>query len=75
MFKRRAILAGLTVLSLTLAVSTKVYGQSTTGPDAWENVYNDAVAGATTIISTPLLQPVISLVSDTFYKLAGFWGG
>ncbi len=34
MLKRRAILAGLSVLSLTLAVSTKVYGQSTTGPDA-----------------------------------------
>ena len=75
MFKRRTILAGLTVLSLTLAVSTKVYGQSTSGPDAWETVYNDAVAGATTIISTPLLQPLLSLVLDVFYKLAGFWGG
>ena len=75
MFKRRAILAVLSVLSLTLAVSTKVYGQSTTGPDAWETVYNDAVAGATTIITVPLLQPVLSLVLDIFYKLAGFWGG
>ncbi|KAB8330001.1 hypothetical protein SD80_032825 [Scytonema tolypothrichoides VB-61278] len=75
MFKRRAILAGLTVLSLTLAVSTKVYGQSTTGPDAWETVYNDAVAGATTRISVPLLQPLLSLVLDIFYGLAGFWGG
>ena len=75
MFKRRTILAGLTVLSLTLAVSTKVYGQSTTGPDAWESVYNNAVAGATTTISVPLLQPLLSLVLDVLYKLAGFWGG
>ena len=75
MFKRRTILAGLTVLSLTLAVSTKVYGQSTSGPDAWESVYNNAVAGATTTISVPLLQPLLSLVLDVFYKLAGFWGG
>jgi hypothetical protein len=75
MFKRRTILAGLTVLSFTLAVSTKVYGQSTSGPDAWETVYNDAVAGATTTISTPLLEPLLSLVLDIFYKLAGFWGG
>ena len=75
MFKRRTILAGLTVLSFTLALSTKVYGQSTSGPDAWETVYNNAVAGATTTISVPLLQPVLSLVLDVFYKLAGFWGG
>lgn len=75
MFKRRAILGILSVLSLTLAVSTKVYGQSTTGPDGWETVYNDAVAGATTIITVPLLQPVLSLVLDIFYNLAGFWGG
>ena len=75
MFKRRTILAGLIVLSFTLAVSTKVYGQSTSGPDAWETVYNDAVAGATTTISTPLLEPLLSLVLDIFYKLAGFWGG
>ncbi len=75
MFKRRTILTGLTVLSLTLAVSTKVYGQSTSGPDAWESVYNNAVAGATTTISVPLLQPLLSLVLDVFYKLAGFWGG
>jgi hypothetical protein len=75
MFKRRTILAGLTVLSFTLAVSTKVYGQSTSGPDAWETVYNNAVAGATTTISVPLLQPLLSLVLDVFYKLAGFWGG
>ncbi len=75
MFKHRTILAGLTVLSFTLAVSTKVYGQSTSGPDAWETVYNNAVAGATTTISVPLLQPLLSLVLDVFYKLAGFWGG
>jgi len=75
MLKRRAILAGLTVLGLTLAVSTKVYGQSTTGPDAWETVYNNAVAGATRTISVPLLQPLLSLVLDIFYGLAGFWGG
>ena len=75
MFKRRAILAGLTVLGLTLAVSTKVYGQTTTGPEAWQTVYNDAVAGATTTISVPLLQPLLSLVLNVFYSLAGFWGG
>ncbi len=75
MLKRRAILAGLTVLAFTLAVSTKVYGQSTTGPEAWETVYNNAVAGATTTISVPLLQPLLSLVLDIFYGLAGFWGG
>lgn len=70
MFKRRTILAGLTVLSFTLAVSTKVYGQSTSGPDAWETVYNDAVAGATTTISTPLLEPLLSLVLRMFEKSA-----
>ncbi len=75
MFKRRTILAGLTVLSFTWALSTKVYGQSTSGPDAWETVYNNAVAGATTTISVPLLQPVLSLVLDIFYNLAGFLGG
>ncbi|MBE9035593.1 hypothetical protein [aff. Roholtiella sp. LEGE 12411] len=75
MLKRRVILAGLSVLSLTLAVSTKVYGQSTTGPDAWETVYNDAVAGATTTISVPLLGFLLSVVLQIFFKLAGFWGG
>ncbi|MEA5601246.1 hypothetical protein [Nostoc sp. UHCC 0252] len=75
MLKRRTILAGLAVLGLTLAVTTKVYGQSTPGPDAWETVYNDAVAGATTTISVPLLQPLLSLVLDVFYNLAGYWGG
>ncbi|MBD2294776.1 hypothetical protein H6G06_15110 [Anabaena sphaerica FACHB-251] len=75
MLKRRTILAGLTVLGFTLAVSTKVYGQSTTGPDAWETVYNDAVAGATTTISVPLLGFLLSLVLQIFFNLAGFWGG
>ncbi|MBW4446047.1 MAG: hypothetical protein KME38_03970 [Spirirestis rafaelensis WJT71-NPBG6] len=75
MFKRRTILAGLTVLGFTLAVSTKVYGQSTSGSEAWQTVYNDAVAGATTTISVPLLQPLLSLVLNIFFKLAGFWGG
>ncbi|MBW4685255.1 MAG: hypothetical protein KME40_09185 [Komarekiella atlantica HA4396-MV6] len=75
MLKRRVILAGLSVLSLTLAVSTKVYGQSTTGPDAWETVYNDAVAGATTTISVPLLGSLLSVVLQIFFNLAGFWGG
>ena len=75
MFKRRTILAGLTVLSFTLALSTKVYGQSTSGPDAWQTVYNDAVAGSTTVISVPLLGSLLSLVLQIFFNLAGFWGG
>ncbi|MDM9380293.1 MULTISPECIES: hypothetical protein [Chlorogloeopsis] len=73
MFKRRTILAGLTVLGLTLAVSTQVYGQSTSGPEAWENVYNEAVAGATTTITASILNIVFNLL--TFLNLAGFWGG
>jgi hypothetical protein len=75
MLKRRTVLVCLTVLSLTLVVSTRVYGQSTSGPDAWETVYNNAVAGATTTITVPLLSPVLSLVLNVFYSLAGFWGG
>ncbi|MGH1395388.1 MAG: hypothetical protein ACRAVC_15350 [Trichormus sp.] len=75
MLKRRTILAGLTVLGFTLAISTKVYGQSTTGPDAWETVYNNAVAGATTTISVPLLGFLLSFVLNIFFNLAGFWGG
>jgi len=75
MLKRRAILAGLSVLSLTLAVSTKVYGSSTSGPDAWETVYNDAVAGATTTISVSLLGLLLSSILQIVYNLAGFWGG
>ncbi|MGJ5629330.1 hypothetical protein [Nostoc sp. CALU 1950] len=75
MLKRRVILAGLSVLSLTLAVSTKVYGSSTTGPDAWETVYNDAVAGATTTISVSPLGLLLSSILQIVYNLAGFWGG
>ncbi|AUT01293.1 hypothetical protein CLI64_13255 [Nostoc sp. CENA543] len=75
MLKRRTILVGLTVLGFTLAVGTKAYGQSTTGPDAWQTVYNDAVAGATTTISVPLLGLLLSLVLNIFFNLAGFWGG
>lgn len=75
MFKRRTILTGLTVLGFTLAVSTKVYGQSTSGPEAWETVYNDAVAGATTTIGPPILSPLLSLILQIFFRLAGFWGG
>jgi len=75
MLKRRAIFAGLAVLSLTLAVSTKVYGNTTSGPDAWETVYNDAVAGATTVVSVPLLGLLLSTILQIVYNLAGFWGG
>lgn len=75
MLKRRTILAGLTVLGFTLAVGTKVYGQSTSGPDAWQTVYDNAVAGATTTISEPLSIPLLSLVLNIFNKLTGFWGG
>ncbi|MBE9005540.1 hypothetical protein IQ259_10900 [Fortiea sp. LEGE XX443] len=75
MLKRRTILAGLTVLGFMLAISTKVYGQSTSGPDAWQTVYNDAVAGATTIISVPLLGFLLSVVLQIVFNLAGFWGG
>lgn len=75
MLKRRTILTGLTVLGFTLAVSTKVYGNSTGGPDAWETVYNNAVAGATTTVSASLLGLLLSLVLQIFFNLAGFWGG
>ncbi|BAT54498.1 hypothetical protein NOS3756_34690 [Nostoc sp. NIES-3756] len=75
MLKRRTILAGLTVLGFTLAVTTKVYGNSTSGPEAWETVYNDAVAGATTTISVPLLGLLLSTLLQIVYNLAGFWGG
>jgi hypothetical protein len=75
MLKRRTILAGLTVLGFTLAVSTKVYGQSTSGSEAWETVYNDAVAGATRTVTVPLLSPLLSLIVQIFFNLAGFWGG
>ncbi|MFN6566184.1 hypothetical protein [Dendronalium sp. ChiSLP03b] len=75
MFKRRTILAGLTVLGLTLAVSTKVYGQSTSGPEAWQDVYDEAVAGATTTITVPLVGLLLSSILQIFFNLAGFWGG
>ncbi len=75
MLKRRTILVGLSALSLTLAVGTKVHGQSTSGPEAWQSVYNDAVAGATTIISVPLLSSLLSSILQIVYKLTGFWGG
>ncbi|MCC5631458.1 hypothetical protein [Nostoc sphaeroides] len=51
MFKRRTILSGLLALGLTLAFSTQVYGQSTAGPEAWQTVYNEAVASATTTVT------------------------
>ncbi|MCP6762069.1 MAG: hypothetical protein NHB32_25725 [Fischerella sp. CENA71] len=73
MLKRRTILVCLTVLGLTLAVSTKVHGQST--GEAWETVYNEAVAGATTIITVPLLDLLLSSILQVFFKLGGFWGG
>ncbi len=75
MLKRRIILAGAIVLGFTLAVSTKVYGQSTSGPEAWQTVYNDAVAGATRTITVPLLSPLLSLIQQIFFNLGGFWGG
>lgn len=75
MFKRRTVLVGLTALSLTLAVSTKVYGNSTSGPEGWETVYNEAVAGATTIVTVPLLNFLLSTILQIFFNLAGFWGG
>ncbi|MBD2440733.1 hypothetical protein [Nostoc sp. FACHB-110] len=75
MFKRRTLLACLAALGFTLAVGTKVYGQSASGPDAWQTVYDDAVAGATTIIDVPLLGPLLSLILQIVYGLTGFWGG
>ncbi|BAZ48665.1 hypothetical protein NIES4103_12740 [Nostoc sp. NIES-4103] len=75
MFKRRTILAGLAALSFTLAIGTKVYGSSTTGPDAWETVYNEAVAGATNVISVSLLGSLLSSILQIVLNLAGFWGG
>lgn len=75
MFKRRTILVGLTALGLTLALSTQVYGQSTSGPEAWEDIYNESVAGATTIVSIPLLGFLLSSILQIFFSLTGFWGG
>jgi ABC-type oligopeptide transport system substrate-binding subunit len=82
MLKRRTVLVCLTVLSLTLAVSTRVYGQSTSGPEAWETIYNNAVAHATTTIpQSSLLGIITGLIDDlvTFLNvynlLSGFWAG
>lgn len=82
MLKRRTILAGLTALGFTLAIGTQVYGTTATGPDAWETVYNSAVASATTTYpQVSLLGIVTGLVDDllTFLNvynlLSGHWGG
>jgi hypothetical protein len=75
MLKRRTILVGLAAFGLTLAVSTQVHGQSTSGPEAWESVYNEAVAGATTRITVPLLGTLLSSILPVIFKLAGYWGG
>ncbi|MEA5624390.1 hypothetical protein [Nostoc sp. UHCC 0251] len=75
MLKRRTILVGLAALGLTLAASTQVHGQSTSGPEAWQSVYNEAVAGATTRITVPLLNTLLSSVLPVVFKLAGYWGG
>ncbi|MBD2523099.1 hypothetical protein [Nostoc sp. FACHB-133] len=75
MLKRRTILVGLAALGLTLAVSTQVHGQSTSGPEAWQSVYNEAVAGATTIVTVPLLNSLLSSILQVVFKLAGYWGG
>ncbi|MBW4452288.1 hypothetical protein LC609_29590 [Nostoc sp. XA013] len=75
MLKRRTILVGLAALGLTLAVSTQVHGQSTSGPEAWQSVYNEAAAGATTIVTVPLLNTLLSSILQVVLKLAGYWGG
>ncbi|MBC1222630.1 hypothetical protein GNF10_09145 [Nostoc sp. UCD121] len=75
MLKRRTILVGLAAFGLTLAVSTQVHGQSTSGPEAWESVYNEAAAGATTIITVPLLNSLLSSILQVVFRLAGYWGG
>ncbi|MBD2531631.1 hypothetical protein H6G97_19355 [Nostoc flagelliforme FACHB-838] len=75
MLKRRTILVGLAAFGLTLAVNTQVHGQSTTGPEAWESVYNDAAAGATTIVTVPLLNSLLSSILQVVFKLSGYWGG
>ncbi|MBD2246716.1 hypothetical protein [Nostoc sp. FACHB-888] len=75
MLKRRTILVGLAALGLTLAVSTQVNGQSTSGPEAWQSVYNEAAAGATTIVTVPLLNTLLSSILQVVLKFAGYWGG
>ena len=75
MLKRRTILVGLAAFGLTLAVSTQVHGQSTSGPEAWQSVYNEAAAGATTRVTVPLLNSLLSSILQVVFKLAGYWGG
>ncbi len=75
MLKRRTILVGLAALGLTLTVSTQVHGQSTSGPEAWQSVYDEAVAGATTRVTVPLLNSLLSSILPVVFKLAGYWGG
>ena len=73
MLKRRTILSGLLALGLTLAFGTQVYGQSTAGPEAWETVYNEAVAEARTIVTASTCTLLSSPLK--FFDLAGFWHG
>ncbi|BDI14332.1 hypothetical protein ANSO36C_01340 [Nostoc cf. commune SO-36] len=75
MLKRRTILVGLAAFGLTLAVSTQVHGQSTSGPEAWESVYNEAAAEATTIVTAPLLNSLLSSILQVVFRFAGYWGG
>jgi hypothetical protein len=75
MLKRRTILVGLAALGLKLGVSTQVRGQSTSGPEAWQSVYNEAAAGATTRVTVPLLNSPSSSTLQVVLKLAGYWGG
>ncbi len=55
-------------------VSTQVHGQSTSGPEAWQSVYNEAAAGATTIVTVPLLNSFSSSTLQVVFKLTGYWG-
>ena len=75
MLKRRTILVGLAALGLKLGVSRQVHGQSTSGPEAWQSVYNEAAAGATTIVTVPLLNSFSPSILQVVFKLAGYWGG
>ncbi|MBE8966625.1 hypothetical protein IQ277_10295 [Nostocales cyanobacterium LEGE 12452] len=75
MLKRRTILVGLAALGLTLAVSTQVHRESTSGLEAWQSVYNEAAAGATTRVTVPVLNTLLSSVLQVAFKLAGYWGG
>ncbi|MBD2730524.1 hypothetical protein H6G96_30470 [Nostoc sp. FACHB-892] len=75
MLKRRTILVGLAALGLKLGVSTQVHGQSTSCPEAWQSVYNEGAAGATTIVTVPLLNSFSPSILQVVFKLAGYWGG